>query len=93
LKKLAWSPAFKRAFARYVNRHPQDRDRVTLVLRQLTEDPFMETLDTHKLKGALSGLWSCSAAYDCRIVFKFKKDPDGEEVILLVDIGTHTEVY
>jgi len=30
--------------------------------------------------------------YDCRIVFAF--DPDtGEEMIVLIDLGTHDEVY
>jgi mRNA-degrading endonuclease YafQ of YafQ-DinJ toxin-antitoxin module len=32
--------------------------------------------------------------YDYRIVFEFVRNPDsGEEEILLVDIGTHDEVY
>jgi mRNA-degrading endonuclease YafQ of YafQ-DinJ toxin-antitoxin module len=60
----------------------------------LAEDPFTPALDTHKLKGVLEGLWACSAAYDCRIVFEFVQSPDRqEEVILLVDIGTHDQVY
>lgn len=31
---------------------------------------------------------------DCRIVFAFEPNPDtGEEMIVLVDLGTHDEVY
>jgi hypothetical protein len=32
--------------------------------------------------------------YDCRIVFDFVDNPEtGEEEILLIDIGSHDEVY
>lgn len=51
-------------------------------------------LRTHKLKGELAGAWSCTVDYDCRLVFKFVQNQDtGEEEILLIDIGTHDEVY
>jgi mRNA interferase YafQ len=93
VRKLAWSPSFKRAFSHYVKRHPEDRERIIRILNQLQEEPFADALDTHKLKGALARLWSCSASYNCRIVFKFKKLDDEEDVILLIDIGTHGEVY
>jgi len=37
---------------------------------------------------------ACSCGYDCRVVFSLEIDEDsGGEVILLVDIGTHDEVY
>ena len=40
------------------------------------------------------GLWACYVEYDCRIVFTFEKDPDTEKkLIVLVDIGSHDEVY
>jgi len=42
----------------------------------------------------LSGLWACQIDYDCRIVFTFEKDPGSEkDLIVLVDIGKHDEVY
>ena len=32
--------------------------------------------------------------YDCRIVFAFENEPDSEkDLIVLVDIGRHDEVY
>jgi mRNA interferase YafQ len=46
------------------------------------------------LAGKLDGLWSSSVAYDCRIIFAFRKDTTTEEdLIVLVDIGSHDEVY
>ncbi|WP_274381954.1 hypothetical protein [Myxacorys almedinensis] len=38
--------------------------------------------------------WACSVEYDCRIVFDFVENPEtGETEILLIDIGSHDEVY
>jgi mRNA interferase YafQ len=51
-------------------------------------------LKTHHLSGQLAGLHACSVAYDCRIVFAKQKHPkSGAEVLVLVNIGTHDEVY
>jgi len=92
--KLVWSPSFRRAYRHYLQRHPTERGKIEKTIRQLVENPFSPNLDTHKLKGILSGLWACSADYDCRIVFEFiRLEDQGEEILLLVDIGTHDEVY
>ena len=64
--------------------------RATLVMLQ--DDAFDERLASHKLRGDLAGLWACSAGYDLRIVFEIAKHND-DEVILLVSVGTHDEVY
>lgn len=49
---------------------------------------------TPKLTGDLSGIWSCSIDYDYRILFEFVTDPeDEEEAILLLQMGSHDEVY
>jgi mRNA-degrading endonuclease YafQ of YafQ-DinJ toxin-antitoxin module len=51
-------------------------------------------LRTHHLSGQLAGLHACSVQYDCRIVFVKQKHPKtGAEVLLLLNIGTHEEVY
>ncbi len=47
------------------------------------------SLKTHKLSGRLQELWSFSVEYDLRIVFYFAE----ENKVVLVDIGTHDEVY
>ena len=94
MRVLSWSPGFKRAYRKYIDKRPKAREGIEQTLRKLVDDPFSPSLDTHKLKGVLSGLWACSAAYDCRIVFEFIHSEDrGQDVILLVDIGGHDEVY
>lgn len=60
----------------------------------LSKEPFAPQLETHKLKGKLSGSWACTVGYDMRIIFDFVKNSDGkEDDILLTEIGTHDEVY
>lgn len=61
-------------------------------LEILQEDAFDPRLGSHKLKGDLAGLWACSAGYDLRIVFEISKR-NNQDVILLVSVGTHDEVY
>jgi addiction module RelE/StbE family toxin len=94
LKALAFAPSFKRAYKATIRRRPDLLPKILGKLRLLSNDPFDASLRTHKLKGRLSGAWSCSVEYDCRIVFDFVENPDsGGEEILLIDIGTHDEVY
>jgi mRNA-degrading endonuclease YafQ of YafQ-DinJ toxin-antitoxin module len=60
----------------------------------MENDVFSVSLGTHKLEGQLSGLLSCSCGYDCRIVFCLETDEETEEeIILLLDVGTHDNVY
>lgn len=91
---LTTDSKFKRSFKRLVKKTPQLQDKILAVLEILSNDPFTPALKSHKLTGQLEGLWACSVAYDCRIVFAFKQDPEtGEDLIVLIDIGSHDEVY
>ncbi|MEM7770819.1 MAG: type II toxin-antitoxin system mRNA interferase toxin, RelE/StbE family [Cyanobacteria bacterium P01_A01_bin.37] len=91
---LTTDSKFKRGFKRLVKKNPQLQDKILATLEMLSNDPFTPSLKSHKLTGKLEGLWACSVAYDCRIVFAFKQDLEtGEDLIVLVDIGSHDEVY
>jgi mRNA interferase YafQ len=91
---LETDSGFKRSFKRLVKKNPQLQDKILIVIEQLSDDPFAPSLKSHKLTGQLDGLWSCSVSYDCRIIFAFRKDEEtGEDLIALIDIGSHDEVY
>ncbi|MCC3408791.1 MAG: type II toxin-antitoxin system mRNA interferase toxin, RelE/StbE family [Microcoleus sp. PH2017_10_PVI_O_A] len=91
---LTTAPSFKRSLKRLIKKNQQLQDQILEVLELLGDDPFNPVLKSHKLTGKLDGLWSCSVAYDCRIIFAFKKDSTtGDDLIVLVDIGSHDEVY
>jgi len=77
-----------------MRKRPDLNSDIEETLRLLPVNPFAPQLETHKLKGKLSGSWACSAGYDLRIVFDFvKAGEDKDDDILLLAIGTHDEVY
>ncbi len=91
---LSWSSGFRRGFKKATRNNSVLQDKIFSILEKLILEPFAPELKTHKLHGKLIGLWACKVEYDCRIVFSFEKDPDKEkELIVLVDIGKHDEVY
>jgi len=94
MRTLIWGKTFVRVFIRFSKKHPDLTKDIEKTLRLLVEDPFAPQLETHKLKGKLSGSWACKVGYDLRIVFDFiKKEGQAESDILLLEIGSHEEVY
>ena len=94
MRVLIWGPSFVRAHKRTVRKRPGTAPGIESALRLLVQTPFASQLETHKLKGVLAGSWACSAGYDLRIVFDFVREKgQSEDAILLIDIGTHDEVY
>lgn len=92
--KIAWTPQSLRLFKRLVRKNPQLRPSIEQTLRQLSQDPFHPSLRTHKLKGNLAETWACSIDYQYRILFEFVEEPEnGDRAILLLNMGTHDEVY
>lgn len=91
---LHWSSSFKRAFKKTIKKNPYIKEKILSSMRLLQKDPFHDSLKTHKLKGVLEGSWSCSVDYDLRIIFDFVKNSETrEDEILLINIGSHEEVY
>lgn len=94
MRALIWGKTFERAFKRTVKKNPALTKEIEGTVRLLSKDPFAPQLETHKLKGKLSGSWACTVGYDMRIIFDFVKGATGkEDDILLIEIGTHDEVY
>lgn len=94
MKTLVWDSSFKRALKRIIKKNPQLQDKISEVLELLASDYLNPLLKSHKLSGQLDGLWACSVAYDCRIIYTLKQDSDTqEEMIVVIDIGSHDEVY
>lgn len=94
MKVIIFANSFKRAYKSLIRKHPELKSKTENTLRLLAENPFNPSLQTHKLKGQLAGSWACTVEYDCRIVFDFIENSEsGDEEILLLDIGSHDEVY
>jgi mRNA interferase YafQ len=91
-RRLLQSPRFKRRLRSWLKAQPLASLNIQSTLELLSNDADAPRLKTHKLRGALSGCWACSAGYDLRIVFEYVED-DGGEAIRLLTLGTHDEVY
>ena len=86
---LIWDQGFKRRYKKRVKNNTELKTKFWESIEIFTKEPFNPRLRTHKLTGKLSGLWAFSIDYDCRVIFKFLNDHE----VLLIDIGTHDEVY
>lgn len=94
MRELVLTPQFKRAYRKFVKRDRSLQKHIEDALEIMQADVFTYSLGTHKLSGALHGLWASSCGYDCRIIFALETEAGtGREVIVLLDIGTHDEVY
>ena len=94
MRKLVLTPKFKKVFRKFVTRKKKLQKRIEDTLEQMNKDVFAAHLGTHKLGGELSGLYACICGYDCRIVFSIERNGENNsEVIVLLDIDTHDEVY
>lgn len=93
MRSIGWTSKSVRAFKRLVRSNPQLRSSIEQTLHQLAADPFYPSLRTYKLTGNLSGVWACSIDSDLRVLFEFVKQDSDVDAILLLNIGSHDEVY
>ena len=93
-REIAFGKGFEKSFQRFIKNNPNLKSSIEKTILLMEENVFSPALNTHKLSGKLYGLNACSCGYDCRIVFSIDKNKETKaEVILLIDIGTHEEVY
>jgi addiction module RelE/StbE family toxin len=88
--KLVKDDDYTRKERKFFKKRPHLADKYGEVLEKLKIDPFDPSLKTHKLKGEFSEFYSCSLTYEYRIICIFLIQ---NETIILVNIGSHDEVY
>jgi mRNA interferase YafQ len=94
MKQLILTAKFSKAFRRFSQRNIRIKSQVKATLDLLQENIFEPSLNTHQLRGEYAGFYACSCGYDCRIIFTIQKDKNtGEDLIILVNVGTHDEVH
>ena len=74
MRTVTWSNAFARSFMRWMRNRPDMHKDIAEALDLLVVNPFAPQLETHKLKGKLSGSWACSAGYGLRVIFDLVKE-------------------
>ncbi len=87
--EVSFSPTFKRAFKKKIKKNRLLEERFWTKLDLFIKNPFDKELRTHKLSGNLKDLWSFSIEINVRVIFFFA---DTKKAVL-IDIGTHNEVY
>jgi mRNA-degrading endonuclease YafQ of YafQ-DinJ toxin-antitoxin module len=94
-RKLVFTKAFDKAFQKFAGKNQTLQAAIEKALLKLKQDAFDPSLKTHRLSGKLAVLLACSCGYDCRILFTIEKDVSNEQLenIVLLDIGTHDDVY
>jgi addiction module RelE/StbE family toxin len=87
--EILWDEPFLRILKKWRKKHPDLQERFQQKITLFVEEPFHPSLRTHRLSGNLDGCWSLSITHEYRLVFKFVLD----DKVLLIDIGSHDEVY
>lgn len=81
---------FLRQARRFFKKHPDLKPRFAEVITNLQHDPFQPALRLHPLARKLAGCHAVSLTYSYRITLTLLVT---EEEIILLDIGSHDEVY
>jgi len=86
--KIEFSSSYRKVFKKLISKNP---DLVFLVFNKLlvlAENRNHPSLKLHKLKGSLKDFHAISVENNIRIIIELKEDS-----ILLINVGTHDEVY
>ena len=87
---LVFTAHYEKIERRFVKRHPDLLERYHKTLALLEQDPFQPSLRLHALQGALAGLHAVSINLQYRITLELEVR---EHEIILVNIGSHGEMY
>lgn len=88
--KLIFTASYEKIERRFLRRHPDLIERYHKTLALLEQDPFHPSLRLHGLEGRLAGLHSASITLQYRITLELEIR---EREIILVNIGSHDQVY
>lgn len=81
---------YKKRLKKFLKKHPDLLERYGKTLAILEQNPYHPSLRLHKLKGTLKEYHSISINLEYRVVIDFILR---ENEIILIDIGSHDDVY
>ena len=87
---IVWNEKFVSRYKKWAKRHPNLKEVFKEKLTLFEKEPFHSSLKTHSLRGQLKDVWSIRINYEHRLTFIF--DAENTKAIL-INIGTHDEVY
>ena len=87
--KLSFEKNFLKASKKLSNKKRLKLKQLNIVLERLRENPFSQSLKTHRVDSKNHGkAWSSRVDGDLRIIWNF--DSEDRVIILLLDIGGHS---
>jgi len=88
--KLLETKNYAKKLRKFLKKHPNTFSKYEKTIFLLESNPFHPSLRLHKLQGSLNEYHSVSIDMDYRILIDFIII---DEQIVLIDIGSHDEVY
>ncbi len=88
--KIIYPHSYIRRARIFARKHPELLKQYEKTLKLLELNPFHPSLRLHPLKGKLKGLHSVSINISYRITLELTIQ---KETIVLINVGTHGEVY
>jgi toxin HigB-1 len=88
--RILYTDAYVKRAKRFARKHPDIIPQYENTLKLLEINPFHDSLDLHRLKGKMSGHYAVSI----NIYYRIRLDLISEgNKILLIDVGSHDDVY
>lgn len=87
--KVELHPNFKKSYKKRILNNPKLVAKTASRLRIFQQNPTSPILNDHQLKGSKNNFRSFSVTGDIRIVYQ--RVPENH--VILLDIGTHNQVY
>jgi mRNA-degrading endonuclease YafQ of YafQ-DinJ toxin-antitoxin module len=81
---------FIKTAKKFLKKHPDLKEKFKLAIQKLEKNPFEPSLKLHKLQGNLEEFYAVRLTYEYRIILILIIV---NEQIILIDIGTHDDVY
>jgi mRNA-degrading endonuclease YafQ of YafQ-DinJ toxin-antitoxin module len=88
--RVIYTKSYLRRATKFAKRHPNLLAQYEKALKLLELNPFHPSLRLHRLSGSLSDLHSVSINIGYRVTLEFLID---DSKIILVNVGSHDEVY
>jgi len=88
--EITFSKKYEKIAKKFFKKHQNLKEKYTKTILLLQKNPLHPSLRLHKLQGSLSKYHSVSIDMDYRILIDFIII---DEQIILIDIGSHDEVY
>ncbi|HPQ54918.1 MAG TPA: type II toxin-antitoxin system mRNA interferase toxin, RelE/StbE family [Spirochaetota bacterium] len=90
MTEIIYTESYIKRARKFIRKHPDLVSQYEKTLKLLEVNPHHPSLRLHKLKGRLSELYSVSINISYRISIDFIIEKDR---IILIDVGSHDEVY